>query len=225
MKRMKQNIEKLLQKALNLKGLSLILLFMFIGCAGQALVTTYYLLDYYPTTTSLKLLRENPLPYRVQVMNFKIPRSFDSIRIIARFSSHQINYYRYSLWAVRPQVAATDLLIQHINAYQLFQACQREYLTERPDYEITGEIFQIEKFESEGYSAAHLKAAFEMVDREKNETIIRYEFDRETKVPEQDMAIFAKALSDIIQSETELFLEEVVDYFYPPETDSLNIGK
>ena len=195
------------------------------GCASNVVFTTYYLLDYYPSATNPNLILDEPLPFKAQVLNFKIPRSFDSIRIIARFSSHQINYYRYSLWAVRPQVAVADLIAQHINAYGLFQQCQREFLQESPDYEITGEIFQIELFESEAYAAAHLKMSYELYDRAKAELLVRHAVNRETPIPSENMTIFAKALSDIINEETELFLEKVVLHFQPPEADSLKVGK
>jgi len=203
----------------------LLILLTVAGCTSQAVFTTYYLLDYYPSAKNSDLILDEPLPYKTQVLNFKIPRSFDSIRIIARFSSHQINYYRYSLWAVRPQVAVADLVAQHINAYDMFQKCQREFLEDIPDYEITGEIFQIELFESEAYSAAHLKMAFELYDRNKAEILVRHAFDREYPIPAQNMTIFAKALSDIINEETEIFLSKVVLHFLPPEEDSLKVGE
>ncbi len=200
----------------------LILINIIIGCASKPLVTTYYLLDYFAAETNEKLQLDEPLPHSVQVVNFKIPRSFDSIRIIARFSSHQINYYRYNLWAVRPQIAIADLLVQHINSYRLFQNCKREFLDERPDFEITGEIFQIEKYESENYSAAHLKMVFELYDRNTNELLVRHMFDKERSVPQENMTIFAKAMSDMIQNEAEIFLEKAVEYFMADEADSLS---
>ncbi len=192
------------------------------GCTRQILVTTYYLLDYRPVTANPELLLKKPIPHRVQVLNFRIPRSFDSLRIIGRFSSHQINYYHYSLWAVRPQQAAADLLMQHINAYNLFQECAREFLNAAPDFEITGEIQQIEKFESEAYIAAHLKMSFELYDRKSNERVVMHEFDREVPLPDNNMTIFAKALSDILNQEAEIFLVKVAQHFNPPvPTDSL----
>lgn len=193
---------------------ALILLF---GCARMSLVTSYYLLDYRPIPNNPALLLDTPIPHKAQVLNFKIPRSFDSNRIIARFSSHQIDYYRYNLWAVRPQIAVADLLVQHINTYKLFQKCRREFLDERPDYEITGEIFQIERFESERYSAAHLKMVFEMYDYNNGNLLVQHQFDREIQIPFGNMTIFAKAISDIISEETDLFLADVVEFFYPPE--------
>ena len=201
----------------------LIVVVFIIGCGRQALVTTYYLLDYYPSPDNEKLILTDPIPHKVQVMNFKIPRSFDSIRIIARYSSHQINYFRYSLWAVRPQIAAADLLVQHINAYRLFEQCQREFLEERPEYEITGEIFQIERYDSEKYSSAHLKMNFEFYDRENNNLLIRHPFDRDNEIPKGNMAIFAKAISDIINEEAEIFLEKIALHFEEVENDSLKV--
>lgn len=205
------------------KSLPIILLALIlfgIGCVRHTLVTRYFLLEYKPSLTNQKLIFKEPIPYRVQVRNFSIPRSYDSIRIIARFSSHQINYYRYSLWAVRPQIAIADQLVQHINAYSLFKDCQREFLDERPDYEITGEILQIERFESEGYTAAHLKMAFELYNWDNKDRLIRHEFDREIQLQTDNMTIFAKVISDLIDEEAENFLVKTVEYFMPPEADS-----
>lgn len=202
-----------------------ILLTVIIGCSRVSLVTSYYLIDYLPSPNNPKLIIDKPLPYKAQVKNFKIPRSFDSIRIIARFSTHQINYYRYSLWAVRPQLAVADLLVQHINAYNIFQKCQREFLDERPDYEITGEIFQIEKFESEQFSAAHLKMAYEFYEYDSNKRLVRHEFERETPIAHDNMSIFAKAISDIMSEEAENFMIKVLEHFQSLEQDSSKVGQ
>ena len=204
---------------------ALLLTILTAGCTRQMLVTSYYLLEYQPSQKNELLQLDSPIPSRIQVMNFKIPRSYDSIRIIARFSSHQINYYRYNLWAVRPQVAVADMLVQHINAYHLFKDCQREYLEERPDYEITGEINQIERFDSEEYSAAHLKMRLDFYEYDSKERVVTHQFDREVPIPTESMTIFAKAVSDIVEQETENFLVKVVEYFYPPEVDSVRVSE
>jgi len=192
------------------------------GCFGskKQLETSYYLIEFASTRSNQKLIRKEPFPYKVQVLNFKIPRSYDSIRIIARYSSHKIDYYRYSLWAVRPNIAVADLLVQQVNAYQIFKDCQREFLDERPDYEITGEVTQIESYESESYSAAHMKIEFNLYDYDSRDIIVRHQFDRETPVPGGKMEIFAKAVSDMLEEESEVFLEKVLDHF-TLQSDSL----
>jgi len=190
------------------------------GCARQAFVTRYFLLEYEPNPTSPALKLDKLLPYRVLVSTFKIPRSYDSVRIIARYSSHEISYFTYSLWAVRPQIAVADMLVAHINAYRLFRECQREYLDVRPDYEISGEIQQVEAFESQDYSAAHLKMTFTLSDYNTNEVLVVHDCDREVPIPVDQMTIFAKALSDIVEDESEKFLVDVVQHFQPPADSS-----
>lgn len=192
------------------------------GCAKQSLDTSYYLIEFASNAANPKLVRPDPIPFKVQVLNFKIPRSYDSIRIIARFSSHQINYYRYSLWAVRPQIAVADLVLQQINAYRLFKDCQREFLDERPDFEITGEVTQIERFESQNFTAAHLKMEFALYNYNNKDIVLTHDFDREVPIPSGNMTIFAKAISDIVAEESENFLVKVVDYFVPSNADSLS---
>ncbi len=194
---------------------------MLAGCAKQALETSYYLIEFASNPSNPKLVRPEPIPYRVQVLNFKIPRSYDSIRMIARFSSHQINYYRYSLWAVRPQIAVADLIVQQVNAYRIFKDCQREFLDERPDFEITGEVSQIERFESEKYNAAHLKMEFDLYNYSSKDIILTHNFDREVPIPFGNMTIFAKAVSDIVAEESENFLVKVIDHFASAASDSL----
>lgn len=193
---------------------------MLAGCAKQSLDTSYYLIEFASNASNPQLVTTEPLPYRVQVLNFKIPRSYDSIRIIARFSSHQINYFRYSLWAVRPQIAVADLIVQQINAYRLFKDCQREFLDDRPEYEITGEVSQIERFDNDQYSAAHLKMKFDLYDYNSKDIITSHEFDREVPIPSGNMTIFAKAVSDIVAEESENFLVKVVEYFAAMPADS-----
>ncbi len=183
------------------------------GCYKATVETSYYLIEFTSTAANPLLRLKEPLPYRVQVLTLKIPRSYDSIRIIARYSSHQIDYYRYSLWAVRPQVAAADLLVQQINSYHMFKDCQREFLDERPDYEINGDVTQVERFQSEKYTAAHLKMELDLYDYNSKDILVAHNFDREVPIPAGNMTIFAKAVSDIIQEESESFLVKVVQYF------------
>ena len=124
-----------------------------------------------------------------------------------------------------PQLAIADLLVQHINTYDLFQKCQREFLDERPNYEITGEILQVEKYQSEQFSAAHLKMSFELYNYETNERIVVHSFDRETLIPPDNMTIFAKAISDMVNEEASNFLIKVINYFQPPKPDSKKADK
>lgn len=206
----------LLRYFLTIWGFALLL--SVASCTRVSVETSYYLIDYRPLPTNPKLKLKQPLPYRAQVLTFKIPRSYDSIRIIARLSTHQISYYRYSLWAVRPQVAIADLLVQHLKVYRIFQQTEREFLNERPNYEITGAIDQIEIFASEQYTAAHLKGRMECYEYETAELKVIHDFNTEIQIPEGNITMFAKAISDIIHMEAELFFDKIIISLAPQDT-------
>jgi len=198
------------------------------SCIREVPRTRYYILEYQPVPDTRERSVESPFPVKVLVSNFEIPRSYDSVRIVARESSHEINYYRYNLWAVRPQVVIADLIALHINACHIFERCQREFLNERPDYEITGYIHKIERYDSGLYMAAHLQATYYLYDYSTNDIVARHDFDREEELSTPEFNYFAKKLSDIIEEETNSFIDELTDYFnekyYPEGADSSALG-
>jgi len=205
--------------------LTAVLLFTIFGasCVREVPRTRYYILEYKPILKNPDLAVEEPFPCRMLISDFEIPRSYDSVRIVSRESSHQINYFRYSLWAVRPQVVIADLIAAHLNAYHTFDRSQREFLDERPDYEITGYIHKIERYESGIYRAAHLQADFYLYNYGTNEVVCKHEFDRDVELTTAEFNFFAKKISDIIREETDLFISMLIRQFseiYPPEEDT-----
>ncbi|MCK4546237.1 MAG: membrane integrity-associated transporter subunit PqiC [Candidatus Eisenbacteria sp.] len=189
-----------------------------LGCGAKVQSTKLYLMDYEPIIRQAEEAR-GPLPYRVQVRDFKIPRTFDRTRIVYRYSPHELNYYRYYQWAVPPRVMITDLVEGHIAASGMFEIVRREFWDERPDYEITGTIAALEKFESGDFGGAHLAMKMELIRSSDNATVVAHEFDREVELRNPAMTFFAQKLSEILEGEVEIFLQAIDLYFYPPEAE------
>lgn len=187
--------------------------FFWISCSTKSIHRQYFILDYRPVLQDSALSIKKPLPYKVQVRTMKIPRTFDRVGIVVRYSTHQLDYYRYQLWAIRPQIIVSDLIAEHISNYNIFQSCQREFLEERPDFEIIGVIDAIEKFDNEAYTAAHLAMKLYLRTYDGYENILSHEFDREEEMPVFRMELFAKKLSDILQEEVDVFIGKIVDHF------------
>jgi ABC-type uncharacterized transport system auxiliary subunit len=197
--------------------LNLLLAFFAVSCSKNIPVHKYYILDYFPGSESTLLTRKDPLPYNVEVRNFRVNRIYDNSRIVVRYSSHQINYYRYTLWAVRPQIAIPDLIVTHINQYNIFENCQREFLDIKPDYEISGEVLKIEKFQSKGYEAAHLSLIILFTRSSDGELLKKQVIDREAELFSDDITFFVKKLSDIIREEVDVFLISIIELLEPQE--------
>jgi len=183
------------------------------SCTTKSVRPKYYILDYRPVLRDSTLIQKPPLPYDVQVQTMKIPRTFDRVNIVVRYSAHRLDYYRYNLWAIRPQIVVSDLIAKQISEYGIFQKCQREFLEEPPNYEIIGTIEAIEKFDNESYTAAHFAMSLYLRTYDGYENIVFHKFDREVEMPVFRMELFAKKLSDILKEETDIFIKKIIDYF------------
>lgn len=202
--------------------LTIISLFLTIQCAQTTIQRKYYLLDYPTTPRDSTLIPNTALPLKVLVQTMKIPRTYDRINVVVRYSSHQIDYYRYSLWAIKPQILVSDLINQQIQGYRLFQKCEREFLDENPDLEVIGFINAIEKFQSDAYTAAHLSMTLYLRRSDDFEPLVKHQFDRQVQLFQADMSFFIKKLSDILREETDLFIYKMSDYFKNQNTHSPN---
>ncbi len=208
------DMERLFQKLL--LGLVPIMLFsslVFYSCATKSIQPKYFILDYQPVLRDSTLMVEKPFPYKIQVQTMKIPRTFDRVSIVVRYSAHRLDYYRYNLWAIRPQITISDLIADHISRFGLFKKCQREFLEERPDYEIIGNIEAIEKFDHEQYTAAHLALKLYLRTYDGYENLLIHEFDRTEEMPVFQMELFAQKLSDILEEEVNQFIRKMIIYF------------
>jgi hypothetical protein len=179
----------------------------------KAIHPKYFILDYRPVLRDTSLTINPPIPRKVQVQTMKIPRTFDRVNIVVRYSAHRLDYYRYNLWAIRPQTTISDLIAQHISEYGIFKQCQREFLDERPDYEIVGTIEAIEKFDHETYTAAHFAMTMYLRTYDGYETLMAHEFDREEEMPVFRMELFAKKISDILEEEVDNFIRKIIQHF------------
>lgn len=202
---------------------------LLINCAPKIVQRKYFLLEYPSILKDSSLVLQEPFAYKVQIQNMKLPRTYDRTSIVVRYSTHQIDYYRYSLWAIRPQILVSDLVAKHFRAYHLFEMSEREFLDEKPDFEVIGYINAIEKFENDLYKAAHLSMALYLRRSSDFDLIVKHEFDRTEELPTFDMSLFAKKLSDILREECDIFIGKIINYFESqklqeetPQTDSFH---
>jgi len=131
-----------------------------------------------------------------------------------------LDYYRYNLWAIRPQITVSDLIADHVSKYKIFKQCQREFLEEKPDYEIFGVIDAIEKFDHENYTAAHFAMKLYLRTFDGYENILSHEFDRQEEMPVFEMELFAQKISAILKEEVDTFIYKIITYFVEKEAQT-----
>ena len=177
------------------------------------MIRKYYVLE----TTSSKDRRiphfVRTLPFRVEVRDFRVDRAFDQNRIAVRSASHELDYYFYHYWAVRPPVAVADLVYLVLDRTQLFQRLTRVYSI-TSDYILSGQILNIERVDEENQTSAHVAGTFELIDAKSDITVLRYEFDQSMPMTkDRSMNRFAALISELIYQESEAFSRKLADYF------------
>jgi ABC-type uncharacterized transport system auxiliary subunit len=192
---------------------TLLIILMMFGCAKLSLSRNYFILDYNPIIENPKLSIAKPFPYSVQVMDSRMPRTYDRSQIVIRYSAHKLSYSTQNIWAVRLSYLIPDLINKQIKSYNIFSQTQREYLEERPDYEIITYVNRVELFKNEYYTAAHLSMDYYLRKSNNHDDIIKYSFDIEQQIAQNGMDIFAQKISNLLKDHTDIFLIKVIDYF------------
>jgi len=199
---------------MKLKILSLLILILVVlGCSTKRVERKYYIIDYNPVAANPNLILSTPLPYKVQIPDSRISRVYDRTQVVFRYSAHRIEYSANDLWAVRLSSAIPDILIKHFIQYNIFSVTQRDFIIERPDYEVITFVNRLELLKSDYYKAIYLDMDIFLRRGSDLEYLVRHTFHREHEVYSDDVEIFVQNLSRIIKEETDIFIEKVLNHF------------
>jgi ABC-type uncharacterized transport system auxiliary subunit len=199
------------------------LLLLFLAGCSKVYYRDYYILDYTPQfNKSLQALKS--LPYKVEVGEIDISSSYDRSQIVVRQSLHKLRYDEYSLWAERPQEAIRVLLERHLKESGIFDEVKREFLNTRADYKVYGYLFNVEFYQSKELKRADLEMKLFFQENKSESIVVTHFIRRYEKLETDDMAFFAKKISDILKEENEKFRIKIIAYmqekgFVPKKLD------
>ena len=180
------------------------------GCGKKTLIRNYYVLE--APTPSEPAAEIRPMPVNVDVRDFRVAKAFDQTRIALRKASHELVYFYYHHWAVRPSYAVADLVYDILDDRAVFQRCTRGF-SYNPDYIVSGEVRAIERLNRDKKEYAHVSAVFELLDAKTGLPRVRHEFDRMRALEDdRSMNTFASAVSVLLARETDGFIEKIIDY-------------
>ncbi|MBN2789538.1 MAG: membrane integrity-associated transporter subunit PqiC [Candidatus Delongbacteria bacterium] len=186
--------------------------FILISCSVKTL-KEHYVLSYLPDPAQNEKYKSAKIPFdfRVEVQNFEMNRIYDRNSIVIRESLHKLSYDKTNEWALRPDKGIPELLVYHINSLNLFKECKIDFLSDNPDFYISGMISNLEIYKSEIATFAHVKIFFEFRDSSRN-ILIRHIIDKKAELVKPDISFFIKTVSDVLKAETDMFLLKIVDY-------------
>lgn len=196
-----------------------LLVILLAGCSvGEYLEKRYYIFDYNDQDERTDLFLSNPLPYQVIVQDARIAHSYTRKQIVKRHYGPQIRYMDYNLWGVRLQDAIPALINTRINKYGIFENSSRDLLLDLPDYQINTTVNNLEIYETEFLSEAHLNIKFDLVrlndtDDQIPDINVSYSIDRTARIELDDVESFVQKVNQMILQETDNFIIRILNRF------------
>lgn len=170
---------------------------LFFGCFGRIIESSYYQLDYVPS--SKKMLNDEVYPYSVRVKDFDIAEAYRRNNLVYRQSPFQLHFYNYELWAVKPEYMISDVLFRHLESAKMFSTITRIIDINEPDFTINGFIRAIEEYDNQDEWYAHLAMNINLQDNNTKKVIWSRDFDYRKKVSNMEPVYVIRGLSELLE--------------------------
>lgn len=105
-------------------------------------------------------------PLKVQVRPLKVDPLYDNAKIIVRLTDYSVNYSRRGGWAIRPQITASDLLLEFVKANFSLKAVRESFSDEVPDFTVSGTLKAAEEDLRNGERSATLALTLKVAGRD-----------------------------------------------------------
>ncbi|MCD6117457.1 hypothetical protein J7K93_10615 [bacterium] len=202
-----------MSKAKNIAIAVFLLIAVLSGCTRRVMIRRYYLIEMDPAELSKIVKFTKSVDHSVNVRDFDVDRAYRQTSIVLRSDTHELNYYFYHYWAVRPGLAVADMVYSIVDNSRLFKNCYRGF-SYKPDFVIRGHIQQMERVQVKKIVSAHVRGIIILDNTESGETILRYDFDKIVGLGNKnDMNSFVSVISGILFDETNEFLKKCAAHF------------
>jgi ABC-type uncharacterized transport system auxiliary subunit len=195
-------------------GLTSLLALLGIGCTqligGKAEIrqNRLYLIEA-KTIRSFLEGSERPYPMVVEVETFDVARAYNRNEIIFRRNELEIQLDKGHTWAVRPAAMITDAVGQYLKDANLFSLVGRDFIEQEADFNLSGTVKTIERYDSGDIWFARLAISMRLVRRADAKVIWRTDFDEERQVYNADMTFTIEAMREILRQQMEISIKEI----------------
>ena len=130
-------------------------------------------------------------------------------QIAFRQETHEIIYYAFHNWAVKPGEMLTLMINKHLQNASIFGAVSNRFWREVPDYQLQTTVYHLEMVQEKKQLSAHLDLEFNLIDNQTNEIVLTHKADRTRQLEANSMNLFASAISDLFYTELRAFTEKM----------------
>jgi ABC-type uncharacterized transport system auxiliary subunit len=183
------------------------------GCRGQKVKDINYYIIETPKNVYWDDVNTEPLIEDVcQIDNVDVSPAFSSTKIAYRKQSHELTYYAYHKWAVKPGECFTRLLEEHLNHSHVFSHVATRFWKTQPTYDIKTRVYQLEAIQNDKKQlTAHLNIEFILIEHDTHKELIIHRADKQLPLEENSMNLFSKTISNIYFLEMQEFTAQIVE--------------
>ena len=169
----------------------------------------YYLIDL-PVSTDSLVYPLSPITDDVcQVEEVDVFEVYATNQIAFRQETHEVIYYAFHNWAVKPGQMFTLMINKHLQNMAIFRAVSNRFWREVPDYQLQTTIYHLEMVQEKKQLSAHLNLEFSLINNETNEIVLSHTADLYKELEVKSMNLFASTISDLFYSELKAFSEKM----------------
>ncbi|MFH1759549.1 MAG: ABC-type transport auxiliary lipoprotein family protein [bacterium] len=118
------------------------------GCFGGPKIGKLHILLYYEPAAmeeAGKTSLNKEFPFNLEIKKLKLQSLYDNAKVIIRNSDHSVKFASKGAWAIRPNISATDILLETLKMNMKCKSIKKNFIDGTPDYFIDGEIVTIEE--------------------------------------------------------------------------------
>lgn len=189
----------------------LILVFILVGCSSKSMVRKYYLIEIPAQEDTLSLQEISRSDAICEVREIEVNKAFAGNEIALRSRSHEISYYAYHQWAVKPGDVLREILTNQLENRKIFSEVSTRFWGVNPDYSLRSRIRRLEIAEEKERLSAHLDIEFLLYDNNAEQVVVIHKADRYVPLKKKSVNLFAAQISTMLNQEINTLIRKMVD--------------
>ena len=184
------------------------LMMLVSGCLSEKnVITRHYTIEWSGNLNEAGTTNGPLIPGRCEIDQVEISPMYEKTQIVNRSGSHEVTYYKYHQWAIRPSVAVMEVIRTYLEDADVFESVSARYSRNIPDYRFSTNIRRLEVIESKNLFQAHLELDLKLINNADGRILIDHKANRTEDLAKKELNLFASAISNMLVSELGTFEE------------------
>jgi hypothetical protein len=133
----------------------------------------------------------------------RIDPLYDDTRIVYRVSPYELKYYSYGFWAKKPDILFREAMADFFAKRGVFPHVTLDVLKGDPEIVLRPSIRIVEEIDDPDVWHARLAMTLEFLEFKSGESLLVFNFDRKSHLPEKKVRALPGVLSRILEEELE----------------------